>query len=154
MSNNFNFYFALYAMAIHVIRTFFTPILIIFNQHVFTSYYTIRAVASRGARGIPPQSQQTILKCPNLRARLRVDILLYSFSKLKSQEMHFLANLGPFILKIFWESMPWDPPRRPKTFYSLFRGSENIFGSGTAPPQAQKPGYGPDYGLPLSKPGK
>ena len=44
-----------------------------------------------GARGaIAPQSQQTIfLKRPNLRARLRADLFLSSFSKLKSREMHF-----------------------------------------------------------------
>ena len=55
-----------------------------------SSYH--RAIASGGAMGAvaPPQSQQTIfLKGLNLRARLRADLFLSSFSKLKSREMHF-----------------------------------------------------------------
>ena len=53
----------------------------------------VRAVASGGARGeiAPPlpKPANNFLKRPNLRARLRADSLLSSFSKLKSREMHF-----------------------------------------------------------------
>ena len=54
--------------------------------------YNIRAVASGGQGGNcspPPKPANNFLKRPNLRARLRVDSSLSSFSKLKSQEMHF-----------------------------------------------------------------
>ena len=51
-----------------------------------------RAVASGGQGGncpLPPKPADNFLKRPNLRARLRADLFLSGFSKLKSQEMHF-----------------------------------------------------------------
>ena len=86
-----------------------------------------------GARWHSPPSQPKpaiFLKRPNLRARLRADLFLSIFSKLKSRA--FVANLGPFVLKIFWGSAP-DP----------LEGQSNFPRLGTAPPpQAQKPSYG------------
>ena len=53
--------------------------------------YNIRAVASGGQRGncLPPKPANNFLERPNLRARLRADLFLSGFSKVKSQEMHF-----------------------------------------------------------------
>ena len=78
-----------------------------FNEHSYfmQSFYfhLVRAVASGGGQGgnCPPKDQQTIfLKRINLRARLRADLSLSSFFKLKSREMHFSQSRA-FILKIF-----------------------------------------------------
>ena len=55
----------------------------------------------------------------------------------------FLANLGPFILKIFRGSMPMDPLEGKKNISSPLRGLGNLFESGTAPPPpVQKASYG------------
>ena len=54
--------------------------------------YNIRAVASGRQGGNcnpPPKPANNFLKRPNLRARLPADSFLSSFSKLKSQEIHF-----------------------------------------------------------------
>ena len=45
----------------------------------------------------------------------------------------FLANLGPFILKIFRGSMPLDPLEGQK-FSSQLRGSETFLGQAMPPP--------------------
>ena len=97
--------------------------------------HLVRAVASGGPRGAiaPPHSQQTIfLKRPNLRARLHADSFLSSFSKLKSRNA-FLANLGPYILKIFRGSMPPDPSRRPKKSPCRFAARKTFLGQALPP---------------------
>ena len=56
-------------------------------------HWDLRAIASGGggkeAIPPPPKPADNFLKCPNLRARLRADLFLSSFSKLKSREIYF-----------------------------------------------------------------
>ena len=75
-----------------------------------------------------PQSQRTIfLKRPNLRARLRADLFLSSFSKLKFRECIFSLSRA-----FYFKNFPGQHAPGP------------LKGSGTAS-QPQKPSYGPGY---------
>ena len=48
------------------------------------------------------------------------------------------ANLGGIIFKIFWGSMPPDPPRRPNNFFCRFAPQKNFLGANLTPANSRK----------------